>query len=109
MPHPAMAQVGSRCRTSRNALSPSLHQNECRSATARCRGGCPVSLQEFAKETLPSFSAGSAHVADGVATASATARVATNLDMTFSQTDVVSQPLLASGCDPVISPIQCLL
>src|SRR5438874_11769563 len=93
MPHPAIAQVGSRCRTPRNASSPSLHQNECNSATARCRCGCTASLQELAKETLPSFSAGSAQVADGVATASATASVATNLDMNPSQNDCLKQPL----------------
>src|ERR1044071_569565 len=98
MPHPAMAQVGSRCRTSRNALSPSLHQNECRSATARCRCGCTASLQELAKETLPSFSAGSAQVADGIATASAsaTASVATNLDINLSQNHLIGQPPFGS-------------
>src|SRR5215212_4305486 len=64
MPQPAIAQPGSCASTSRNALSPSPHQNECSSATARCSFGCTAAEQELANDTLPSFSAGSATAAE---------------------------------------------
>lgn len=60
MPQVAMAQPGSRCRTSRNALSASSHQKECSRATARCSWGWTASAQELAKDTVPSFSPGAA-------------------------------------------------
>src|SRR6266404_2000510 len=64
MPQPAIAQLGSSTSTSRNALSPSLHQNECSNATARCSRGCAASEQVFANDTVPSFSAGAALAPD---------------------------------------------
>src|ERR1700730_13328177 len=60
MPQPAIAQLGSSTSTSRNALSPPLHQNERTKATERCSRGCPASEQVFANDTAPSFSAGAA-------------------------------------------------
>src|SRR5947207_11456401 len=74
MPQPAIAQPGSCASTSRNALSPSLHQTECSSATARCSFGCTAAEQELANDTLPSFSAGSAATADVARTDKATAK-----------------------------------
>src|ERR1700730_10649552 len=64
MPQPAIAQLGSSTNTSRNALSPSLHQNECSNATERCSRGCPASEQVFAHDTAPGFSAGAAFATD---------------------------------------------
>src|SRR6266849_4343492 len=56
MPQAAMAQFGSRSSTSRNVFSPSCHQNECSSATARSKLGCAALAHELAKEILPSCS-----------------------------------------------------
>src|SRR5436190_17972116 len=64
MPQPAIAQLGSSTCTSRNAVSPSLHQNECSKATERCSHGCTASEQVFANDTAPSFSAGAAFAPD---------------------------------------------
>src|SRR6266446_8567665 len=64
IPQPAIAQLGSSTNTSRNALSPSLHQNECSKATERCSRGCTASEQVFANDTAPSFSAGAAFAPD---------------------------------------------
>src|ERR1700730_1083418 len=64
MPHPAIAQLGSSTSTSRSALSPSLHQNECSNATELCSLGCTLSEQVFANDTAPSFSAGAALAPD---------------------------------------------
>src|SRR6266478_1770812 len=64
IPQPAIAQLGSSTNTSRNALSPSLHQNECSKATERCSRGCTASEQVFANDTAPSFSTGAALAPD---------------------------------------------
>src|SRR5262249_55503783 len=56
IPQVAIAQFGSTSSTSRNAFSPSCHENECSSATARSKRGCTLASHEVGKTTLPSCS-----------------------------------------------------
>src|SRR3984893_427450 len=89
MPQVAIAQPGSCANTSRNALSPSLRQNEWSNATERCNCGWTAAEQELAKDTVPSLSAVSARAGEIVraVTAAATAMRAIDLDIDPSPDD----------------------
>src|SRR5882672_9874865 len=94
MPQVAIAPPGSCASTSRNALSPSPHQNECSSATERCSCGWTAAEQELANDTVPSFSAESARAADTVRTVAATAAAIRAIECDIGYLPRVHGPVL---------------
>src|SRR4029077_8440137 len=96
MPQPAIAQPGSSTSTSRNALSPSLHQNECSKATERCSRGCTASEQVFANDTAPSFSAGAAFTADAAPNPAIRVKPTPAIDFMTLLLGIGGQPLITN-------------